>query len=587
MNEDYSIILEDVTFTYEGSKKPTIKNVNLKIKRGEIVSILGKTGAGKSTLIYIIGGIIPNYIHGDLSGDVIIEGLNTREYSLYEIAQHVGVVMDDPEAHIVSSTVWEDVAFGPCNLGLPRDEVYERMMFALEATRLTELKERNPYNLSGGEKQSLAIAGVLAMRPKILALDEPTSMLDPLGRRRVYEVLKDLNRKFGITIILSGHDIEVIVGLADRIVVMNEGELILDGPLSKVLQETESLRKAGVRLPEVTRLMALLKEKGVWKGSLPMTLEEAYNYLAKVFTRKKVLFKPYQPKKEKLVKPTATEPIIKIRRLRHTYPNGVEALKGIDLDIYPGEYVAFIGQNGSGKTTLARHIAGLLKPTNKEAEILVAGLDIRKAKMREIVRKVGYVFQIPEHQIFHSITREEIEFGLKNLEFPKNEIDRKVNEILKMLGLEEFKEEWPLSLDRGKRFRIALGSILAIDPEVIIVDEPTTGQDWRESLYICKILKKLNQRGKTVVIITHEMDLVAAFATRVIVLCKGRILLDGTPREVFSKPEILEKTWVQPPQITRLSHKLSKLCAIPTMLTVDEMYDYLVENLKEVEMTWF
>ena len=576
MAEEYPVILEDVTFTYEGSKEPTIKNVNLKIKRGEIVAILGRTGAGKSTTIYTIGGIIPNYIHGDLSGDVIIEGLNTREHSLYEIAQHVGVIMDDPEAHIVSSTVWEDVAFGPCNLGLPREEVYERMNFALEATRLTELSGRNPYNLSGGEKQSLAIAGVLSMRPKILALDEPTSMLDPLGKARVYNVLKDLNRKHGITVIFSEHDTERIVGLADRAVVMHEGELILDGSLSEVLQETETLKKAGVRLPEVTRLMALLGEGRVWKGSIPTTLEEAYSCLAKVIRRERTLFKPLQPKEKKLIKPVASKPVIKVRKLRHVYPNGVEALKDINLDVYPGEYVALIGQNGSGKTTLARHLAGLLKPTNKEAEIFVAGLDIRKAKMREIVRKVGYVFQIPEHQIFHSVTREELKFGLKNLGFQESEMERRVDRVLKMLELEEVKDEWPLSLDRGERFRIALGSILAMEPEVIIVDEPTTGQDWEDSLYVCEILKKLNEEGKTIVIITHEMDLVAAFATRVIVLCNGRVLLDGTPREVFSKPEMLRETWVQPPQVVRLSRKLG----LPAMLTANEMYDYLIKELR-------
>ncbi|HID90913.1 TPA: ATP-binding cassette domain-containing protein, partial [Candidatus Bathyarchaeota archaeon] len=337
MTERYSVVLEDVTFTYEGSKESAIEGVDLKIESGELVAIVGRTGAGKSTTIYAIGGIIPNHIRGDLSGDVLIDGLNTREHSLYELAQRVGVVMDDPEAHIVSFTVEEDVAFGPCNLGLPKEEVYERLNTALEATRLTGLRKRNPYNLSGGEKQSLAIAGVLSMRPRILALDEPTSMLDPLGKARVFDVLRDLNRRYGITVIFSGHDTERIAELADRIVVMQDGGIALEGRPSDVLQGTDLLEKAGVRLPETTRLMDLLRKDGVWKGPLPTTLEEAYAHLARALREKGVPHRPLPRERRRAVRPVSVEPIIRVRDLHHVYPGGVEALKGIDLDVYPGE----------------------------------------------------------------------------------------------------------------------------------------------------------------------------------------------------------------------------------------------------------
>ena len=568
MPEEYPIILENVSFYYKDSRKPALKNIDLKVRRGETVVLVGRTGAGKTTMIYSIGGIIPNYIKGRLKGDVIIDGMNTKEYSLYELAQHVGVVMEDPEAHIVAFTVEDDVAFGPCNLGLLREEIYKRIEFALEATRLTNLRKNNPYNLSGGEKQSLAIAGILAMRPDILALDEPTSMLDPLGRERIYNVLRSLKEKYGITMIFSSHDTERIVSLADRIIVLYKGEIILEGHPSKVFQEVDVLEKVGVPVPSATKLAYLLRKDGIWNNLLPLTLEEIYNFLMKYINMKRYFTKHL----EKQVKPKSIKPIIKIRNLIHMYPNKIMALRGINLDIYEGEFVALVGQNGSGKTTLARHIAGLLKPSNKDAEIVVDGLNIIKARMRDIIKKVGYVFQIPEHQIFHSTTREELEFGLRNLGFPENEIKKRVDEVASLLGLKGYENEWPLSLDRGKRFRIVLGSILAIRPKIIIVDEPTTGQDWNDSKYICEILRKINAEGHTIIMITHEMDLVASYATRVIALYKGQVLLDGNPRNVFTKLDILRKTWIQPPQITRLGLRLK----LPScFLTIDEFYDYL------------
>lgn len=576
----YAVILEDVTFTYSGSEKAAIRDVDLRISRGEVVAVMGRTGAGKSTTIYAIGGIIPNYIQGRLEGDVLVDGLNTKEHSLHELARHVGVVMDDPEAHIVSFTVEEDVAFGPCNLGLSREEVLKRVEMALDATRLSRLRHRNPYNLSGGEKQSLAIAGVLSLRPSILALDEPMSMLDPLGRARVCEVLRTLNKAYGITVVFTDHDAERAIGLADRIVVLNEGQITLNGAPSKVLQETEILEKCGVRLPEVTKLASLLEREKMWSGPLPLTLEEALIQLTQRLRKRERGTGQYSSAVEKMPEESAAEPIISIRKLDYTYPNGVTALKDINLDIYPGEYVALIGQNGSGKSTLARCIAGLIKPSNKDAEITVAGLDMKKARMQDIVRKVGYVFQIPEHQIFHLATEEELEFGLRNLGLPEEEIKRRVKRLLRKLELEEYKDEWPLSLDRGKRFRIALGSVLALEPEIIIVDEPTTGQDWRDSIYICEFLKRLNREGRTIIIITHEMDLVARFASRVIVLYEGQILLDGNPREVFSKPELLKKTWVTPPKMAQLSWRLrDRLGILCIALNVEEVYEILVQAM--------
>ena len=571
MAEPYPVVLEGVTFAYEGSDKPVLREVDLKIKRGEVAALLGSTGAGRTTMIYAIGGIIPNYVKGSLKGDVIVEGLNTKDHSLYEIAQHVGVVMDDPEAHIVSFTVGEDTAFGPCNLGLPVEEVYQRVDFSLKATRLDRLRTRNPYNLSGGEKQGLATAGVLAMRPSILALDEPTSMLDPLGRERVRSVLKDLNETYGMTFVLSDYDAERVAGLADRLVVVKEGEVILDGKCRDILQHAETLEEVGVRLPEVTKLATKLKADGLWKGELPTTVEEAAAVMAGMLGKRQ---RP-QPVSGG-AKGRNGGPIVRIRNLYHDFPGNVRALGGIDLDIYPGEYVALIGQNGSGKTTLAKHMSGLLKPTNKDAVVTVADLDIRKANMRDVAARVGYIFQIPEHQMFCSTVEEELGFGLRNLRIPPEEVKRRTSHIAEKLELKGYEEQVLPSLNRGKKFRVVLGSVIAMDPEIVIVDEPTTGQDWKDSVYVCKFLDELRSDGKTIIMVTHEMDLVASFATRVIVMYQGTVLLDGTPREVFSKSDILRKTWVQPPGMCRLSAALGDYGMPTDLLTMEEVYGALL-----------
>jgi len=571
MAERYPAVLEHVTFSYEGADRPVLDDVSLRINRGEVTAILGSTGAGKTTVAYALGGVIPNYIRGELKGEVIVEGLNTKDHSLHEIAQHVGLVMDDPEAHIVSFTVWEDAAFGPCNLGLPVEEVYDRVNFALGATRLDGMRMRNPYKLSGGEKQSLAVAGVLSMRPSVLVLDEPISMLDPLGRERVRSVLKDLNEKYGMTFIFSDYDAERVVGIADRLVIVDEGRIVLDGECHEVLQQTEVLEEAGVHLPESTQLAARLRQDGFWKGDLPATIEEATSFLASELS-----VGQYVRAKGEETHDRVREAVVSIHNLHHEYAGGVQALRGVDIDIYAKEYVALIGQNGSGKTTLAKHISGLLKPTNRGARISVAGLDITQAGMREVATKVGYIFQIPEHQLFCSTVSEELRFGLKNLGISEDESEARVAEVSRELGLHGIEGELLMSLNRGKRFRVVLASVVAMDPEVVIVDEPTTGQDWRDSLYVCGFLERLRRAGKTIIMITHEMNLVATFATRIIVMYQGRVLLDGSPRAVFSKPDILRQTWVQPPAMTRLSSALSEYGMPSDLLTVPEVYDALM-----------
>lgn len=578
MKESCPIALESVSFSYEGNERPVMRDLSLRFRKGEVTAILGRTGAGKTTMIYTLGGVIPNYIKGDFRGDVTIDGLNTRDNALYEIAQHAGLVMDDPEAHIVSFTVWEDVAFGPCNLGLPEDDIRQRIEFSLKATRLDGMRERNPYNLSGGEKQSLTIAGLLAMRPSILVLDEPTSMLDPLGRERVREILKALNEKYNITIVLSDYDCERIVGLAQRLIVLDEGQVVLDGPCRAVMQNIEALEKAGVHAPDVTRVAADLKRRGLWTDDLPLDVQEALDGMGKLMSKRLPRLHPITI--EPTERANGRQPLVHVERLSHVYPGGVEALANISLDIYPGEYVALIGQNGSGKTTLAKHMSALLRPSNRDARIIVGGLDLRRSSQSKVARKVGYVFQIPEHQIFCATVREEIGFGLRNLGMSDDQAGPIVERFIDKIELRGHEDDLLFSLNRGKKFRVVLASVLAMDPELVIVDEPTTGQDWNDSVHVCEILNDLRNQGKTIIMITHEMSLVASFSTRVLAMYQGRVLLDGPPKEVFSRPEALKKTWVQPPQTARLSQSLGKYGLPPDMLTSEELSRYIATSLR-------
>ena len=576
--EKKAVIIDHLTFTYAGASKPSLRDVSFEIKEGEFVAILGKTGAGKSSLLRVISGAIPHFYKGELKGEVRIDGLEPRSVSLSELAKHVGYVCEDPEIHIVSFTVEEDIAFGPINLNLPEHEVRRRIDFALEATKLKGLERRNPYHLSGGEKQSLAIAGVLALLPKIMALDEPTAMLDPLGKKRIYSIVKELNEKYRKTIIMAGQEVEIIFEFIPRVLVLAEGEVIYDGSPRELVEERQILKRAGLRCPPVTELAWRLREAGKWDEPLPLTLREAHQQILNKMAHKAKLTKTVIGKSAGLTS-KHRQIAIKVRNLYHIYPDGTRALNGVSIDIGRGEFVAIIGENGSGKTTLAMHIAGLLKPTNPDAEINVCGIDVTRAPMREIVKRVSYVFQNPDIQLFSRSVYEELSYGPRNLGIPEQEIDERVRNVLKMLELEQYTNMWPRELDRGKRLRVALGSLLTINPEILIVDEPTTGQDWEESRYLMNVLSNLNKKGLTVLFITHDMDLVAEFAHRAIVLHQGRIIADGPPSKVFYDPEALKKTDVEPPQIIRLTMELQRQGVPQYILTVHELYNYLVEVL--------
>ncbi|MGQ4833664.1 MAG: ABC transporter ATP-binding protein [Candidatus Asgardarchaeia archaeon] len=584
------IKLENVSFTYLHRKNPVLKNVSLEINPGEFVSLIGPLGAGKSTLLYTLNGVIPHHFPGKLEGKVLVDGLDTRKHSIVDLARHVGLVVEDPQIQIFNITVEDDVAFGPINLNLPEEEIGERVEYALEVLRLKELRKRHPRELSGGQQQRVALAGVLAMRPKLIALDEPISMLDPIGKSEVLAAIKELNQKYGIACLISesGSDIEQVIELATRVVVINDGQIILDSEVHEALKD-ELLQELGVGLPQVVKLFLKIKQKYNLDIKVPAKVDEAIELLRKLITEGKLKIKKElsedtvknaneSSKSTKNQGKPNKEPVLIASNLWYTYPGGVTALKGVSLKLYPGELTALIGQNGSGKSTLALTLAGAYMPTNHDSLIMVNGINIRKMPLQQRIKYVNYVFQNPDNQLFSARVWDEISFALKMIGESADVIKKRTEEALKIFGLENIRKRQIVDLTKDKKTLVAIASVYVLKPKVMIIDEPTGGLDRKSATALMQHLVEMKKQGNSVVIITHDMRLVYEFADRVIVMHDGKILLDGKPGSVFSQFEILKKAFIVPPQISRVAAALHEFGVPPTVYRVDELFNYFEES---------
>ncbi len=539
--EEREIIVEtkNLTFTYLNKEKPALKNINLKVKEGEKIALLGPSGAGRSTLFYTLNGIIPHFIKGSWQGEVKVKGKDTRNSRVRELSQTVGILFEDFETQLFSTSVELEIAFGPENLSLKRDKIKERVEKYLRLTGIEHLRRREPSSLSGGEKQRLAIASLLSLEPSLLLWDHPTSDIDPLGRGKLREIIYQLSQE-GKSLVVADNEIEELYSL-ERFILLNEGEIILEGDRNQVLKENISLLKSlGLKPP----FLSLLSQKVGWR-TLPNTLEEAFHRLKKEGWGL-VPIKEENP-------PDTGSSILEVEEVEHEYERGIPVLKGINLKIKKGEFLALIGHNGAGKTTLLEILNGLLIPT--KGRIRVEGEDLRRLSRKEIVLKMGYLFQNPDHQIFSSTVREEVEFTLKLFKFPEKEREERCKEALWAVGLEGKEEEDPFSLSKGERQRLALASLLARRPSLIFLDEPSTGLSFTERERFMKLLTQLNREGATVIMTTHSLDLVSRYARRVIVLHKGEILLEGPPREVFPSLARLKEVQLPLPPETQLSLK--------------------------------
>jgi energy-coupling factor transport system ATP-binding protein len=532
------IDIQSITFTYAIGASPALRNVSLMVPAGQICGVVGRAGAGKSTLCALCAGFIPNFYHGQFSGQARIDGQSVVEKTVAELVSHVGLVGSNAFSQISGArfTVYEEIGFGLENIGLPRAEIAERIEWALKAMQLEDLRDRSPYALSGGQQQRLVLAATLAMRPPVLVLDEPTAQLDPPTIAYLADLLRDLARQ-GTTIMFAEHRLEWTAELAERVVVLDTGQIIDDGPPERVLAN-QALLDREIGWPRPTMIAARARERQLWPAArpLPVRLEALVAGLREgrgdgetgrrgdgVMEHDAVTHSPTHP-----LTPSSphSRPLITIDSIRFSYPSGVEALRGVSLQIGAGERIALLGRNGAGKSTLLRHTNGLLQPSS--GHVLVAGTDTRKTTVASCARHVGIVFQDIRNQLFARTVREELRFGPRNLGYPAAEIESLVERAMAELRLTQFADTHPYDLPPALRRLVAVGAVLAMNSDVLVLDEPTAGLDNPSIALLKQLAHNLAAQGKTIVVVSHDLDFCFEALDRVILMQGGQIALDSS-----------------------------------------------------------
>lgn len=498
MSSKYSLIIQDLSFRYRSRTEPAIKNISLQITPGQVVLIAGASGCGKTTLARCINGLIPRSYKGELSGNILIQGQETKDLSLARISQMVGTVLQDPERQILGSIVMNEVAFGLENLALTREEIIARVEQSLARLKITHLRDRQTFYLSGGEKQKVALAGVLAMQPSMLLLDEPLASLDPASAQEALQLIRELADE-GMTVLMVEHRVEDVLRIRpERVLFMKEGEIHYDG-LAEHL--TERVDYHEVKLPAQMIIQLASKDPA----------PPAFQALAGAGA-------------------AVSGPLVSFKDVAFHYPEGPEVLHDINLDIHRGDIIAVLGPNGAGKTTLVKHAIGLLKPT--QGEVLVDGRNTRSASVAEIASMLGYVFQSPSHMLFAPTVSEELSFGPTNLKHDSETIRKEVQDAIEIVNLGGYEKTPPLSMSFGQQKRVSIAAILAMRSRILVMDEPTAGQDYKNYMdFVSSILQLPN--FEAILFITHDIDMAVIFANRVLLVNQGTIAADGSPQEVL------------------------------------------------------
>lgn len=556
------IEIKDLWYTYPGRTDPTLKGVNLKIEEGEFVLLTGPTGCGKSTLLKTLNGIIPHESGGIFSGSILINGIETRDSNQMELSRGVGLVFQNPDDQIFSTTVEDEIAFGPENLCIKREEIDKKVEEALQMVGMSRHRLDSTNSLSGGQKQRICIASMLAMMPEILAMDEPVSQMDPVGTQDVLNTVRELNRKLKITILLVEHRLHELAPFADRIVIMDDGKIIFDQPASKAFDNLEIFHRLGLRVPEPVELCHRLGIR-----ASPLSVREALAVLNRKNFKENMKTPQFflNPKEDtealpeaRAVSPGNNDPIgnndsvdsvISIRDMWSGYEKNRMVLKGINLEIRKGERVAVMGTNGSGKSTLLLNLAAMLKPY--KGSVKVFGEDTNSKNPYSFAGRVGFVFQNPDLMLFCDSAEEEARFGPVQLKY-KN-IEERARTSLEAMSILNLKQDLPQSLSRGQRLRTAVASVLSINPEIILLDEPTTGQD---RVNIEQMMDYFKNKRSTLVFCTHDIEIAMLYATRILVMNEGQIIADGKGREVIKNIEILRKASLTQPPVVEIANSL-------------------------------
>lgn len=570
------IEIQELTFKYAEAKKNALENVTLNIQKGDFVGIIGESGAGKTTLCSCLNALIPHHYTGDFYGSVKVEGQDTFDVKPDKLALKVGSVFQDIESQIVSYFVEDEILFGLENFGVPADQIEGRITEALEALGISELRHREISTLSGGQKQKVVFASIIALKPDYLILDEPTGELDPASSLQIFKLLKKLNEERGITVIVAEQKIMLLCEFVKKLIVLEKGTVVHYGEIRSTLTHQREMEEAGINCPRVLTLTGKMMEEGLTPSGMKteericLNTQEAADFIKRMMGNDchvKTDDDSLKPSQEPVTEPSE-QPVLEFKNVCFSY-NETANVHDLNVKIQKGDFTAITGSNGAGKSTFSKLCNGLLQPS--AGDVFVLGQNTKRNKVSSLAKHIGFLFQNPDRQICCSTVEEEIAFSLKNNGLSKEEIQRKVEATIKEFGFDAKTE--PFNMSRGQRQRLCLACLIALNPEILILDEPTTGLDYRECMEMMNRIRELNENGTTVIMVCHDMEVVLDFAKSVIVMNKGEILAQGATREILSNKELLAKARLLQPQIAATCSLLGD--EFKGLFTVEELISKL------------
>ena len=567
---------QELTFKYAEAKKNALENVTLNIQKGDFVGIIGESGAGKTTLCSCLNALIPHHYTGDFYGSVKVEGQDTFDVKPDKLALKVGSVFQDIESQIVSYFVEDEILFGLENFGVPANQIEERITEALEALGISELRHREISTLSGGQKQKVVFASIIALKPDYLILDEPTGELDPASSLQIFKLLKKLNEERGITVIVAEQKIMLLCEFVKKLIVLEKGTVVHYGEIRSTLTHQREMEEAGINCPRVLTLTGKMMEEGLTPSGIKteericLNTQEAADFIKRMMGNNchvKADDDSLKPSQEPVTE-SSEQPVLEFKGVCFSY-NETANVHDLNVKIQKGDFTAITGSNGAGKSTFSKLCNGLLQPS--AGDVFVLGQNTKRNKVSSLAKHIGFLFQNPDRQICCSTVEEEIAFSLKNNGLSKEEIQRKVEATIKEFGFDAKTE--PFNMSRGQRQRLCLACLIALNLEILILDEPTTGLDYRECMEMMNRIRELNENGTTVIMVCHDMEVVLDFAKSVIVMNRGKILAQGATREILSNKELLAKARLLQPQIAATCSLLGD--EFKGLFTVEELISKL------------
>lgn len=527
------IEFKDFSFKYNSQAEPTLKNINLKINKGEKILLAGPSGSGKSTIGRCLNGLIPNINQGEVKGKCLVNGKDITSTSLFDFSFTTSTILQDADSQFIGLTVGEDIAFALENDCQPKDKMHQTVNQWADELKIKELLTQSPQNLSGGQKQIVALAGVLVDESPILLFDEPLANLDPASGLKTMAIIDKIQKELNATVIIIEHRVEEVLSQPiDRIILVNEGTIVADQPTNQLLH-SHTLEKIGVREP--------LYLKALTAADVNLSSIKEVDQISTLPVSEKISDKlAAWTKQAKITKKEADNlPLLKLDHVGHQYSkNQLYPLKDVSTTINQGDFISIVGQNGAGKTTLCRTICGFI---SNEGKITLKDQNLSDLSIKERAEKIGYVMQDPNQMISQKMIFDEIALGLRLRNVDEETIKQKVDQTLKICGLYPFRH-WPISaLSFGQKKRVTIAAILVLEPEIIILDEPTAGQDWKTYTEIMSFLKHLNTIGKTIIIITHDMHLMLEYTSRSLAFAKGKLIADTTPIELLTNQALIKE----------------------------------------------